>query len=339
MKLAVNASKSYDIFIENDFSLLNEKVKNIVKGNKIMVVTDTTVDRLYNHSKYYTDYEVSFYVFTPGEQSKNFFTLLSILEELSNKGFTRSDCIVAFGGGVVGDIAALAASIYMRGITLVSVPTTLLSSIDSSVGGKTAIDFNGYKNNIGTFYQPSLVYINTSVLRTLSREQFASGLGEAVKYAFLSKTIDPSLLKLNRDEDINTLIYKCLEIKKAIVEEDEFDTNKRFLLNLGHTVGHSIEALSNYTIAHGICVVKGIKAAIEISAKYYNLPESKKSEMLSLLSEAGIDSCNPYSKELIIQKLRLDKKANSTGVNFVLLKDIGEPNVQFLTFEEIEVLL
>lgn len=339
MKLTVNASKSYDIYIENDFSKIEEQVKKVTSGKKILVVMDSKVDFFYNRKKYFVNYDVYFYVFPAGENSKNADTLFAILKQLSDNCFTRSDTVVAFGGGVVGDVAAFAASIYMRGINLISVPTTLLSSIDSSIGGKTAIDFNGFKNNIGSFYQPSFVYINTSLLKTLSLDQIASGLGEAVKYAFLSKTIAPNLLKLESDDDVNSLIYKCLEIKKAIVEEDEFDTNKRFLLNLGHTIGHSIESLSNYTIPHGICVVKGLKAVIEISAKYYNLLDGTKNEMLALLNEVGTDSSNPYTKGEIIMNLTHDKKANSDGVNFVLLKGIAEPQIQFLTFDEIGQLL
>lgn len=341
MKLTVNASTSYDIIIENNFNSLQKETEKVFKKSKVLIVSDTNVARVYLNEieKFFNSFDVYTFVFHSGENYKNFDTLKDILKSLSDNCFNRDDFLVALGGGVVGDISGLASSLYMRGIRFMSIPTTLLSDIDSSVGGKTAIDFNGIKNNIGTFHQPSLVYINIGFLKTLPKIEIESGLGEAVKYAFLSKTVNTSLLKMSSEEDIVSLIYECLKIKKDIVESDEFDKGKRFLLNLGHTIGHSIEALSLYTIPHGVCVVKGIKKVIDMSTKYYNINDNIKNDMFSLLNSVNIDTHSNFSNDDIIKKLSLDKKAKDDGVNFVLLKNIGDAKIQYLTFSEINTLL
>jgi len=239
---------------------------------------------------------------------------------------------LAFGGGVVGDIAGFAASTYMRGITLIAVPTTLLAAVDSSVGGKTAVDLKTGKNLLGTFYQPSAVYINTEFLKTLPVKEIKNGLGEVVKYAFLSDTVTTSDLK-NPDGD---LIYRCLKIKRDIVEKDEKEKGERALLNLGHTFGHAIEKLSGYRLAHGACVIKGMVYAIEISKRLYDLSDKTVSEMYGLLKSGKHDLSCPFSAESLVSQIIADKKRKGESINFVALKGIGKPEITEIKISDLK---
>jgi 3-dehydroquinate synthase len=249
-----------------------------------------------------------------------------------NNNFTRSDAIIALGGGVVGDLSGFISSTYMRGITFYNIPTTLLSQVDSSIGGKTAIDFNKIKNIIGTFYQPSKVLIDPNTLKTLSKRQLHSGLVEAIK---MSLTNDASLFELIKNsndifDDINEIIYKSLLIKKDIVEKDEKESNLRRVLNFGHTIGHAFESQNFPSLLHGECVGLGM---------LYFCDHSVKQQLIEVLKKYNLPTNIDYIKDEIVSLIEHDKKATSNGVNIVFVKNIGEYELTKLTIKEIQDIL
>ncbi|MBQ9485311.1 MAG: 3-dehydroquinate synthase, partial [Clostridia bacterium] len=213
-------------------------------------------------------------------------------------------------------------------ITLVSVPTTLLSAVDSSVGGKTAIDLAAGKNLCGTFYQPSAVYIALSFLRTLPKREVQSGLGEVIKYAFLSDTVNAEDIKRADGE----LVFKCLKIKRDIVNADEKENGARALLNFGHTVGHAIEKLSGYRLSHGLCVAKGMACAVAVSQRIYGLSDQTVAKMRQLLEISKHDLTNTFSAADITDAIKADKKRKGDCVNFIVVKDIGKPQIVKIRF-------
>lgn len=334
MIIPVNASKPYNVVITSDFSRLNAEIKKVFSGRKIAVLTDDNTYPLFfkKVEENLKDFEAVSITVKHGEKSKNIETYAEVLSELAKNGFKRNDCLLTLGGGVVGDLGGFVASTYMRGITYIQCPTTLLACVDSSVGGKTAIDLKDGKNLVGTFYQPSLVYANVTCLKTLPEEEIACGMGEVVKYALLSKDMKPQYIK---ERDFEKIIEVSVKIKSEIVSKDEFDRGVRATLNLGHTVGHAVENLSGYTLFHGVCVAKGINLIIDLSADFYGLTEEKRAEMKSVLSLYPFDLDIPYSFKEIGEKLLLDKKADQSGVNFVLLKGVGKPTVEKLDKEKI----
>ena len=335
LKLSVNASKNYDITITNGIKGFERVVANNTVGNKIALIIDSTVYEKYGNEldNCFNGFNVYKCVILSGEQNKNFENYYKLINYLADNNFNRRDAVITFGGGVVGDLGAFVASTYMRGINLIAVPTTLLSMVDSSVGGKTAIDLPAGKNLCGTFYQPDAVFINLDFLNSLPNREVLSGMGEVIKYAFIDKIITPSLLQNGVTEE---LIYNCLKIKAGVVERDEKELNYRMVLNLGHTVGHAIETLSNYTLSHGECVAKGINYAIKVSQKLYGFSEEKKQELLNLLNLSGVDlTCNYLPSELIKQ-IKMDKKATDNYINFVTIKDIGEVEIQRISYSDLE---
>ena len=338
MKLPVNATKKYDIVSFPSFDFLAVEMKKKARGKNVLIVSDDNVAPLYLEEvkSALSGFFVHTFVFPAGERSKNVDTYLKIVGALAENGFVRQDCVLALGGGVVGDVAGFAAATYMRGISFVQCPTSFLAMIDSSVGGKTAVDLPQGKNLLGAFYQPDLVYIALKTLSTLPEREVRCGMGEAVKYAFLSESVTPELLKRGVTEE---LIFECLKIKADIVEKDEFDKGTRAFLNLGHTLGHAVEKLSDYSLSHGECVVKGLAKIIDMSVKKFSLSEEKKQKMISLLALSGTEPILPFGLQEVLAETVHDKKREKSGVNFVLLKDIGKPTSVLLTAEEAEALL
>lgn len=336
-ELEVSASKTYKITIEKGFSLFSERVLPYLVGRNVAIITDDIVDKLFGGilDGFLENKRVVQIVLKHGEKSKNAKNYLNIINALAENGFTREDSVIALGGGVIGDIAGFAASTYMRGITLVAVPTTLLSMVDSSVGGKTAIDLKAGKNLCGTFYQPSAVYTNTEFLKSLPKKEIKNGLGEVVKYAFLSDTVKKSDIK-NIDEN---LIYKCLKIKRDIVNEDEKESGVRALLNLGHTVGHAIEKLSGYKLSHGACVVKGLRYSIEVSKRLFDLDEKTVNKMYALLKYAKCDLSVNFSVDEIAEQIIADKKRQGDSVKFVAIKDVGKPEIVKIHLSKLKEML
>ena len=338
MRLTVNALRKYDVVTETSFLPLVKEFKNFFNGNKILIVTDSNVEKLYLEelTNLLIDYQVFYYVLDAGESSKTINNYINIINFLADNSFCRKDMIIALGGGVVGDLAGFVASSYMRGIVLVQCPTTLLASVDSSVGGKTGVDLPQGKNLVGAFYQPYLTYINLSTFSSLPEGEVRCGLGEIVKYAYISTSISEELLSQGITQE---LIIECIKIKAQIVSEDEFDNGKRAILNLGHTIGHAIESLANYTLSHGSCVSLGIKKVIEMSAKFYNLPIEKVTSFNKILSFAGESRCISFDAEKIIEKISMDKKALKDGVNFILIKDFGDVRIEKLSLDKIKELM
>lgn len=341
-KISVKASRNYDIYITRGYDELTKALTLISSAKKIAIITDDNVKNLFAEefkgklSVIFPRAEIFTFSVPAGEKSKNGENFLSLAESLAAHGFQREDAVVALGGGVVGDLAGFVASAYMRGIKLFAVPTTFLSAIDSSVGGKTAIDLKEGKNLCGTFYQPHAVYINLDYLSFLPEKEIKNGYGEAVKYALLSRTVTEKDLRGGISEE---LIKKCLEIKKDIVEKDEREGNLRRILNLGHTVGHAAEALSGYELSHGECVAKGIAAAIEVSDTLYSLSEDKKAEAYAILNSYPFDLSLGFSAAEICGAMAADKKSEGEFVNFVTIKEAGEPRVEKIAIKEIEKIL
>ncbi len=333
--LNVNASKFYSIFVAKTDAEFPVKP---FQGKKVCFVSDSNVAPLYlnKYARKLNESQVFSYVIPAGEGSKSAENFVKIQSFLAENEFTRGDILVALGGGVVGDLTGFVASTYMRGIAYHQIPTSLLAMIDSSVGGKTAIDLPQGKNLVGSFYQPSGVYVDLSMLMTLPKAEMDNGMGELVKYAFLDKEITKSDL---RSGITDVLIAKCLSAKIAVVEADEKESGKRMLLNFGHTVGHALEALSGYALPHGACVAKGIASAIALSKKVYGLSNEKVTEMQNLLHFSGIDLSSPYKKEEILALIRRDKKAKHDGVDFVLIQDIGNCQIKRMEFSALENLL
>ena len=337
-RICVEAKRCYDVVISGDYNLLCGEVKKVFHGKKIAVLTDGNTSPLFYKEveKRLIGYDICEICVAAGEKSKSEQTYFKVLNTLAELSFTRNDCLLTLGGGVVGDLGGFVASTYMRGVTYIQCPTTLLADVDSSVGGKTAVNLAAGKNLVGTFYQPSLVYINTECLKTLPKKEIDCGMGEVIKYAFLSGDFSEEELK---EKSREKLIAKCVKIKADFVKKDEFDLGNRAMLNLGHTIGHAIENLSGYSLPHGLCVAKGISRIIDLSAHIYRLDDNTVLKMKELLGVWEFDLSIPYSADEICDKILLDKKAVSGGVNFILLKGIGKPTIEKLSEEDIRRLV
>ena len=323
-------SGSYDITLKRN--AINE-VSNIldIKG-KALIVTDSGVPEEYSKIVASQIKNSLIYTFPQGEQSKNFETYSALLKTLAENNFDRNDCVIAVGGGVTGDMAGFTAATYMRGIKFYNIPTTLLSQVDSSIGGKTAIDFLGYKNLVGAFYQPNAVIIDPDVLKTLPKRHFNNGLCESIKMAATSDSGLFKLLEENNAEDIiDTVIEKSLLIKKQVVEEDEKETGLRKVLNFGHTIGHAIETVTGLEeLYHGECVALGMMFMANGEAK---------EKIKNLLTKNNLPTETDFNVEAVYEALHHDKKSAGSGVNVVTVKNIGEFEFEFLEYNEIYKIL
>lgn len=321
--VTVNVSQSYDILIGSGLlSTLGQETVKLGNVNKVCIVSESNVWPLYGNSVKSTlvesDFDVTSYVFPAGETSKNGQTYLELLNFLAESKLTRNDLIVALGGGVVGDLAGFAAATYLRGIRFVQVPTTLLAAVDSSVGGKTAIDLPAGKNLAGAFWQPSLVLCDTDCLNTLPEDVFRDGCAEVIKYGIL---YDPALFahleKMSVCFDREWVITRCVELKRDVVTEDEFDTGVRMKLNLGHTIGHSVEAISNYSVSHG----KAVSIGTAIVTKASLCADSDR--ILSILHKFGLPVTTDYDAEELYAHTLSDKKRFGDTLDLIIPESIG----------------
>ena len=299
---------------------------------KALVVTDDGVPEIYSKTVASQFSKSVIKIIPQGEKSKNFDTYKALLEALNENEFSRNDCVVAVGGGVVGDLSGFTAATYMRGITFYNIPTTLLSQVDSSIGGKTAIDFGGYKNTVGAFYQPSAVIIDPDVLKTLDPRQLNNGLAESIKMA---ATSDEILFELFEKEDaynnIEAVIERSLKIKRAVVEEDEKETGLRRVLNFGHTIAHAVETATGLeALLHGECVAIGM---LPFSS------EDVRKRLFNVLRKYSLPVKASVSADELIKSLRHDKKADSNGVNTVFVNEIGKFDFKYLSYSELEKLV
>ena len=327
--VTVNASKSYDIKIGSGLlSTLGAEAAALGRARKIAIVSETNVYPLYGTqaetSLKNAGFEVVSFVFPAGEESKCAATYLDLLNFLAENKLTRSDLIVALGGGVVGDLTGFAAATYLRGISYIQMPTSLLAMVDSSVGGKTAIDLPAGKNLVGAFYQPSLVLCDTDLLQTLPEDRFTEGCAEIIKYGIL---YDPALFarleETGLDFDTEYVIGACINWKKQVVSEDEFDTGCRRMLNLGHTLGHSIEKESKYAITHGAAVAIGISIMARCAASIGLCSVDDCQRMIALLAKFGLPTRTDLSVDVLAAHALSDKKRNGDQISLVLPSTIG----------------
>jgi len=334
--VTVNASRSYAIHIGSGLlPSLPGEIQKLGKVEKVCIVSDSNVFPLYGEDCVRAldraGFSVGTYVFPAGEASKNGFTYLKLLNRLAELKLTRSDLIVALGGGVVGDLAGFAAATYLRGIRFIQIPTTLLAAVDSSVGGKTAIDLPSGKNLAGAFYQPSLVLCDTDTLHTLPKEVFTDGCAEVIKYGVL---YDPQLFAHLEEKglsfDRETVITRCVELKRDVVAEDEFDTGARMKLNLGHTIGHGVEAKSNFAVSHGRAVAIGMA----IVSRASGCPDSDRIQ--SILKKFGLPAETDYSAEDLFAYTLSDKKRSGGTVNLILPRAIGSCDIVPTPVENLE---
>ena len=332
-------SNSYDISVgEGVIELAGQKVADILGRRKIFVVTDENVSHLYEKQlrKFLEEagHEVVTIIVAAGETSKDFGSLEHVVEEMLRQHVTRGSALIAFGGGVVGDLAGFAASIVMRGIDYVQVPTTLLSQVDSSVGGKTAINVPAGKNLVGAFHQPRLVLCDLDTLRTVPKREYRAGLAEVIKYgiihdAKLFNRLEGNLSKLLKKESatLASVIARCCVIKAEIVGQDEKESGLRAILNFGHTIGHALEAISRYgKYLHGEAISIGQVAAANISQINGNLSEKETARIVALFERAGLPTSVKLSTtqtQRLLDVMKLDKKVNDGKIQFVLAQRIG----------------
>lgn len=329
----------YDIVMEENYDKLGKEVASLsVRERRLCVVTDSTVEALYSETVMAQLQpickEVHLFVFPAGEASKNLDTVRKLYEFLIQHHYDRNDMLVALGGGVVGDLCGFTAATYLRGIRFIQVPTTLLSQVDSSIGGKTGVDFDAYKNMVGAFHMPQLVYTAATSLLTLTEEQFACGMGEVIKHGLIMDADYYVWLKEHREEILardlsicEQMILISCRIKRDVVEQDPTEQGIRGILNFGHTLGHAIEKLMNFELLHGQCVALGSVAASYLSAKRGEITKQEAEEIRETFASFGLPvSIEGFglSKEEILAVTKNDKKMDSGTIKFILLHRIGE---------------
>ena len=328
-KIRINASSSYDVIIGDGLlTQLGTYTNDIVGKCKLCIVTDDKVDSLYSElaesSLKAAGYKTNKFVIKNGEASKNTTNLISLLEFLAERRYTRVDAIVALGGGVVGDLAGFAAAIYLRGIRFIQVPTTLLAAVDSSVGGKTAVDIKAGKNLVGAFHQPSLVLCDVRTLDTLEENIFADGCAEVIKYSIINDSDMFRRLKLGIKNNLENIIADCVSHKAEIVEQDEFDRGSRQLLNLGHTVGHAVELCSDFSISHGSAVAIGTVVITRAAVTLGFSTQNDLDEIISIFKQVGLPTECPYGAELLFNAATADKKRDGDSITLIVPFGIGK---------------
>lgn len=343
-KIRVNTSTPYDVLIERgSLEKCGKIIADTVKSRTAVIITDDKVNSIYGDtvkkSMEYSGFTVSVFEFSNGEASKNSETLNRIYDFLCEKNITRSDILIALGGGVVGDITGFASATFLRGIGFIQIPTTLLAQIDSSVGGKTAIDLKGGKNLVGAFKQPELVICDSNTLKTLTPEFLSDGMAEAIKYGMIR---DSELFELiashnlnNVDEIMDRMVYTCIDIKRQVVENDEFDKGERMILNFGHTLGHAVEGYYNYkTYTHGCGVAVGM---CMITKKLCSDEIYKK--LTECLENYNLPTSVPVSSDKLLPFCSKDKKRNGGNLNYILCREIGKAEIINTTVEDFNNLM
>ncbi len=324
---------------------LGQKVRERLKGENCLIVTDRNVAKFHlsacRNSLENAGIHTDVFTVEAGEASKSGKVWLELLNYMADIPLTRSDFIVALGGGVVGDLAGFASATYLRGIDIVQVPTTLLAAVDSSVGGKTAINLDAGKNLAGAFHQPVLVLQDSSLLKTLPEDIFRDGMAEVIKYGIIK---DRELfVKLKNPqwttENIDNVISRCMEIKKSFVEEDEFDNGIRQLLNYGHTVGHAVEKATDFEVSHGSAVAKGMLRIAEISAVQGWCNSEVVEEIRNMLEIYGFNTKIEQSNETLYKMMLSDKKRKGNIINLVIPEEIGKCSLKKVTTEKLGEIL
>lgn len=337
----VNASTPYDILIGNDLlDSCGELCLGVSKPCRVCIVSDDTVAALYldraKRSMESAGFDIISFVFPHGEASKNTDTLVELLEFLAENRLTRSDLMLALGGGVVGDMCGFAAAVYMRGIGFVQMPTTLLSAVDSSVGGKTGVDLKAGKNLAGAFHQPKLVICDYSTLDTLPSETFADGCAEVIKYGVINDRNFFDSLKNGIKQNIENVIAECVINKSGVVERDEFESGERQLLNLGHTIGHAIEACSSLSVSHGSAVAIGMAIVTKAAVAMGLCKDDDLGELLSLLKKEGLPTGCDFNAAELATVATADKKRKGNTITLVVPHAIGDTRLLTIPIDELE---
>ena len=339
-KITVSSSTEYDVLIGKGLlESTGDLCAEVIKPCKACIVTDDTVAGLYlgvvEASLKKAGFDTLNFIFPNGEASKNTTTLIELLEFLASSGLTRSDCLIALGGGVVGDLCGFAAAIYMRSIKFIQIPTTLLEAVDSSVGGKTAVDLKAGKNLAGAFHQPARVICDYTTLDTLPPEIFADGCAEVIKYGAICDRSFFDVFKNGIKENLEEVIARCVTIKRDVVEEDEFDNGKRQLLNLGHTVGHAIELLSNFEITHGSAVAIGMMIVTRAAVSSGLCPKADLDILRDALDNADLPTECPFkAKDISIAALG-DKKRSGDTITLVVPYSLGDSRLLAIPVSEL----
>lgn len=329
-RIIVNVSKKYDVFIGNGILTASiSLIREVVKTSRVAIITDDIVDKLYadclQSDLLKQGFKAIKFVFKNGEEYKKIETLSEILEFLAEKNFKRNDAVIALGGGVVGDISGLAAAMYMRGINFIQIPTTLLSMVDASIGGKTAIDLKHGKNLAGAFWQPRLVICDCDIVRHLPDDIFEEGMAEVIKcgaireYDIIKSVLDNSVMV-----NLESIIESCIKLKRDVVEADEFETKGvRKILNAGHTVAHSIEKLSNYTISHGLAVGTGLVLEAKLAKNLGILKDDSEEILENCVRKYNLLVDVSYNIESFIKAMKSDKKNSDDKISFMLPESLG----------------
>ncbi len=346
MKLKVNLETNcYDIIIEKGcLENCGSLIKSVIPCGRCVLVTDSNVDKYYSdtviRSLESAGFDTVKFVFPAGEESKTLNTLSDIYTFMAENKINRGDFLVALGGGVTGDISGFAAATYMRGIKYIQIPTSLLAQVDSSVGGKVAVDLPQGKNMVGNFYHPKLVIIDPNVLSTLKPEFFTDGMAEVIKYGCIrDNELFDKLCTYSRselDDNIESIIYTCVDIKRQVVENDERDTGERMILNFGHTIGHAIEKFYNFKeISHGMAVAIGMYMMTKLSEKFEITPVGVSDKILACLTKYGLPySADEIPADKIAEFATGDKKNFGKILNIIVLNEIGSCRILSLQYSE-----
>ena len=337
--ITVNTGKAYKVNIGSGvLSTAGNEMKNLGLGGKVLVISDDNIAPLYigklKNSLADSGFEVYEYIITHGEESKNADSLITILNFAAENNFSRSDTFVALGGGVVGDLCGFAAAVYMRGIHFIQLPTSLLAAVDSSVGGKTAIDLDAGKNLAGAFYQPEAVICDTDCFNTLPEEEFNNGMAEVIKYGMFC---DSELLDMLKAEiDIKQIVARCVEIKARIVAADEFEKGERAFLNFGHTVAHAVEVLSGYKTPHGSAVAIGMAVITKACTEKGVCEKEALKTLTDLLEKYKLPFVCPYNVDEVYNATLKDKKNADGKITLVLPTAKGKSVLKKCTHEELK---
>ena len=329
-RIHIAASENYDVIIERGLlRRIGEESAQLMKPCKAVIVSEEKIFALYGDAVQQSLEQAGFEVFrffhAGGEDSKSLAVFSELQSFLCAHHFSRSDAVFALGGGVTGDLAGFAAATYQRGIAFVQIPTTLLAAVDSSVGGKTAVNLPEAKNQVGCFYQPKAVFCDMDTLQTLSEEEYRCGCAEVIKYGVLGDAaFFDTLAKTPIRQQEEQVIAHCVEMKRDIVQEDEFDTGKRRLLNLGHTIGHAVEKCSHYGITHGDAVAIGMAKVMQGAAKRGMCSEEDCARVIDVLQQYGLPTACDYPAEALFEAGMADKKIGGGKMHLVVPRAIGD---------------
>lgn len=341
-------SRSYLIHIsQHDFANARRVIKKFLREKRLFIITNTTVARLYRkkiEEKFQAHFKTIWLVMPDGERHKNLKTCEKLLTDLSRAGANRNSSVLALGGGVVGDVAGFVASVYMRGISYIQMPTTLLAQVDSSVGGKTGVDLGTGKNLAGTFYQPRAVIIHADFLKTLPEREFRCGMAEVIKYGVIGnwrffRWLDRNAqaVKQHQPSILSHLIQVCCAMKARIVSQDEKESGQRAILNLGHTLGHAIEVLTHYkNYNHGEAVAIGMMYAAQLSCRLGISKNDESQKLKDMIKKFNLPwQVPPFSPKQYLAAMSRDKKSQGTSLRFILVEKIGKVKIKSLSLKEI----